>query len=159
VPADAHAVVAGAAGFADAVTAKPLAASLKKKVVSMWSKGCSAHNETDGMTVPEGQGVRRIFLYIERLSSWSRLRSIGNSAPARATIVIPLVGYLIIFNEQVLSYLTLSPEIFGKSVGISTKLLNIYFGLCFVAIASFLFAWFCPLQIRKYGAPVETGKE
>jgi hypothetical protein len=30
---------------------------------------------------------------------WTTLRPIGNSWPARLTIIIPLIGYFIIFND------------------------------------------------------------
>ena len=52
----------------------------------------------------------------------------------RLTILIPLVGYLIIFNANVVKYLDLAKEFVGISShhfdsGVSAKLLLIYFGL------------------------------
>jgi hypothetical protein len=53
---------------------------------------------------------------------WTVLRDIGNSAPAKLTILIPLVGYLIIFNEHVLKYLELSHQLFGNKDSQSTQI-------------------------------------
>ena len=32
---------------------------------------------------------------------WVRLRFVSNSSAAKATILIPLVGYLVLFNERI----------------------------------------------------------
>ena len=90
--------------------------------------------------------------YIPR---WSKLRSIGNSQAAKLTILIPLVGYMIIFNETIASYLQLSNELVGLSVEgsgstASPRLLLIYFGLCWVALGSAIYAWRCPGFIKRY---------
>jgi hypothetical protein len=85
---------------------------------------------------------------------WSRLRSIGNSSLAKSTIVIPLVGYLL-FNENLQDYLRISTELLGYAHSETSglpRLLFIYFGLCFIAFASALFNWFCPLQTKKYAS-------
>jgi hypothetical protein len=107
------------------------------------------------MTMPRRHTLKDIDEYFQRLSLWSRLRLVGNSIPARATIIIPFVGYLIIFNERLISYSTLSTEIFGQSATVSTRLLAIYFELCFVAFASSLFSCFCPMQVKRYRAAEE----
>jgi hypothetical protein len=88
---------------------------------------------------------------------WHNLRSIGNSTLARMTIVIPVVGYLILFNEKLQDYLQISTELLGHPQAGSglPRLLAIYFGLCFVAVASTLFALFCPLQVKKYASAEE----
>jgi hypothetical protein len=89
---------------------------------------------------------------------WSRLRSIGNSSLAKSTIVVPLVGYLILFNEKFQDYLRISGELLGyersEPSGLP-RLLFIYFGLCLIAFASALFNWFCPLQTKKYASAEE----
>jgi hypothetical protein len=69
---------------------------------------------------------------------WSLLRTVGNLTAVRLTILIPLVGYLIIFNANVVKYLDLAKEFVGISShhfdsGVSAKLLLIYFGLCALA--------------------------
>ena len=96
-----------------------------------------------------------------RRVKWTTLRSIGNSPTVRLTIVIPLVGYMIIFNDTVVQYLQLTPELFGeeqraqieervRSVRVSARLLLIYFGLCLIALASTVYAFLCPQEIKRY---------
>jgi hypothetical protein len=95
---------------------------------------------------------------------WTGLRSVGNSPLARLTIIIPLVGYLIIFNEYALQYLHLSHRLFDgqptstsevQSTQISMRLLLIYFGLCAVALASAIYTVACPPEIKRHGSPTE----
>jgi hypothetical protein len=66
---------------------------------------------------------------------WTTLREIGNLSAVKLTILLPAIGYLIIFNENVIEYLKLSPELGldSQSSTISIRLLTIYFGLTFVA--------------------------
>lgn len=82
------------------------------------------------------------------------LRPVGNSWPARLTVLIPLVGYFIIFNAKLAGYADLIPEISAfDSVGLSVspRLFQIYFGLCFVAFGATIYAYACPAVIKSYG--------
>ena len=45
---------------------------------------------------------------------WTDLRGISNSSAAKSTILIPLVGYWIIFNEYVVNWLQLAHQLEGK---------------------------------------------
>jgi hypothetical protein len=93
-----------------------------------------------------------------RFAYWSRLRSIGHSSLAKSTIVVPFVGYLILFNEKLQDYLRISTELLGYAHSETSglpRLLFIYFGLCFIAFASALFNWFSPLQTKKYASAEE----
>jgi hypothetical protein len=91
---------------------------------------------------------------------WTKLREIGNSPAVKLTIAIPLVGYLIIFNESLLHYLDLSRELFGQphtsgasAAHVSWRLLALYFGLCFIAVGAALYGWYCPDEIKSYRLP------
>jgi hypothetical protein len=94
---------------------------------------------------------------------WSALREIGNAPAVRLTIAIPLVGYLILFNENLLHYVELSRELFGqtqRAIGqtadrahVSWRLLALYFGLCSIAAGATLHAIFCPGEIKSYRLP------
>jgi hypothetical protein len=42
---------------------------------------------------------------------WVRLRFVSNSTAAKATILVPLIGYLILFNEKVVEFLNLAKDI------------------------------------------------
>jgi hypothetical protein len=72
----------------------------------------------------------------------------------RRTILIPLLGYLIIFNSHVMHYLDLAKEIAGAPPHggeVPTQLLLIYFGLCALAIGSIVYGRYCPDQVKHYG--------
>jgi hypothetical protein len=86
--------------------------------------------------------------------TWSQLRSIANSSTAKITVLIPIVGYLIIFNQKAITYLHLIKEVGGQEIAEShpsSKLLLLYVGLTFVAIGSGLYQVFCPPDVKYYG--------
>jgi len=96
---------------------------------------------------------------------WSRLRGIGNSAAAKSTILIPLVGYLFLFNEQIIEALKLhsalematAPHASGAELG--WRLLCLYYGLTFVAIATIVYALSCPQVCKRYADSVEYSRD
>jgi hypothetical protein len=99
-----------------------------------------------------------------RFALWSRLRTIGNSSAVKMTVLIPLIGYFIVFNENVLQYLELSRSIFGRSehiqgmeaaAHVSWRLLFTYFALCFLAIGSTIYQFACPGNIKQFGTPTD----
>ena len=88
------------------------------------------------------------------------MRSVGNSPATKATIFIPLVGYLILFNENLLHYVELSRELFGAHnshaapyAQVSLRLLSVYFGLSLIAVASVIYAVWCPQQVKTFDSP------
>jgi hypothetical protein len=87
---------------------------------------------------------------------WSTLRSVGNSFAVRATVLIPLVGYFIIFNAKLADYVGLIHEVTGSSdtsgLSVSPRLFETYFGLCFIAVGATIYSLFCPQIIKKYGS-------
>lgn len=97
-----------------------------------------------------------IHLVATKLSIWFRwvsLRSLSNSYATRSAILIPLVGYLLLFNGTVSKWLEIAAAVGGNPTshdGISTRLLLIYFGLCFIALANTLYGFFCPPEIKEY---------
>jgi hypothetical protein len=88
---------------------------------------------------------------------WHHLRPIGNSTTAKLTILIPIIGYLIIFNDYLQIYIRLSPplDVRNALAAVEPRLLFIYFGLCFIALGSCLFTTCCPPQVKKYASPEE----
>jgi hypothetical protein len=86
---------------------------------------------------------------------WSWLRAIGNSSSIKMTIFIPAIGYLVLFNQKLISFVQLSPIIFGTSspenfdAGFH-RLLMIYFGLVSLSVASLIYQFFCPQEIKLY---------
>jgi hypothetical protein len=102
---------------------------------------------------------RRIRWWLDEKLAWTLFRTVSNSYAVKLTIFIPLIGYWIIFNDKLLEIITLSKKIIDPNVvpdsNISINLLCLYFGLCFIAIASFLYQVLCPRIIKKYGTPIE----
>jgi hypothetical protein len=81
---------------------------------------------------------------------WLQVRSVSNSTAARLTILIPIVGYWIIFNEAVATKL-----IFDTNATVSWRLFATYFGLCFIAAASGIYQALCPREVKQYSSPTE----
>jgi hypothetical protein len=95
---------------------------------------------------------------------WSTLRPVGNSWATRLTILIPLVGYFIIFNAKFSQYIELITEIGGKpqsefSLSVPPRLFQIYFGLCFIAAGSAIYSLFCPPVIKRHASAGEFVRE
>jgi hypothetical protein len=79
--------------------------------------------------------------------------------------MMPFVGYLIIFNQHVVSALQLASNYFSEHVETSllgsvsgefldSRLRLLYFGLFLTGLGSSLFALFCPLKVKQYADAV-----
>jgi hypothetical protein len=86
---------------------------------------------------PTEAGIKKGLKRGRVLVSWRLLRSVGNSRAAKLTVLIPLVGYLILLNDDFVTHLTLAKDMFGDAADATfTRLLSIYVGLVFIAAAS-----------------------
>lgn len=100
---------------------------------------------------------------LNQLIPWSSIAGIGNSAPARLTALVPLVGYLIIYNKIIADFFFLSINSITESVGPasildlfrSLKLTFLYFGLLLFGMGAIIFALSAPSRIRRYKTPEE----
>ncbi|PKR87887.1 hypothetical protein CXZ10_17325 [Pleomorphomonas diazotrophica] len=93
----------------------------------------------------------RIVAWLEHRSRWSVLRGLGNSPIAKATIAVPLVGYLLLFNREIVQFLSLHTDFCRpRSCGPSLRLLLLYLGCCSIAIGAALYGLRCPTLIKKY---------
>lgn len=88
---------------------------------------------------------------------WSSLSSIGNSRLAQLTIVMPFVGYLIVFNISIADFITtIIPEALSQQADdfwtslYSRKLYFLYFGLLLFGSGVALFNIAAPSQIRRF---------
>jgi hypothetical protein len=84
---------------------------------------------------------------------WSTLNAISRSRSARMTVLIPLIGYLIIFNDKVGEYLRLNQvlqPLEQASNTLSPRLMVIYIGLCAIAVGVALYKAFCPGEVSYY---------
>ena len=92
---------------------------------------------------------------------WTTLRPVGNSIIVKLTVLVPAVGYLIMFNEKLVGYVDLIREISGVDdkggLSVPPRLFQIYFGLCFVAIASAIYSLACPSIIKRYPSAIDLG--
>jgi hypothetical protein len=82
-------------------------------------------------------------------AKWNSLGIIGNSTIGKAAIIVPVVGYLLLFNHEVVSFLRLHSE-FCKDCTVSWRLNFFYFGSFFVAIGSLAFGFACPPMIARH---------
>ena len=91
-----------------------------------------------------------------RWPTWADLRVIGNSGAVRASIIVPVIGYMIILNATLAEYLKLhgvewahQPATFWDRLW-SLKLYFIYFGLMFLGVGAAIYQWRCPSFVKKY---------
>jgi hypothetical protein len=87
-------------------------------------------------------------------SRWNNLRSIGNSPIARASIAVPILGYIIVFHRDLIDYLKIHSN-FCDGCSVSWRLHFLYFGSCFFAVGSVLYGLVCPALIKKYAGATE----
>jgi len=92
------------------------------------------------------------------LSAWSVLRKIGNQKIIQFTILVPVIGYYIIFSSQFCEFIATAETV---NIGVSCtentpsqKTFEIYFAFVFLGIASLLYS-FCPKTVKQYANEVE----
>jgi hypothetical protein len=96
---------------------------------------------------------------------WSRLRGIGNSAAAKATILMPLVGYLVLFNGEFVAWLQLHQTVGdvvtsgATEAALGWRLLCLYYGLMLVAIATIVYTVRCPWICKRYADAIECARD
>lgn len=103
------------------------------------------------------EGMNRFTHRLGAALNWSALSNIGNSSIARLTILMPIIGYLLIFNTTFLSYLDIS--LLDRDVQAPSDLLTylysknmkfLYFGLLVFGIGVAIYNIFVPFQIKKH---------
>jgi hypothetical protein len=90
---------------------------------------------------------------LSRIVTWSSLSKVGKAPAMRLTVLVPLIGVFLLFNQQT-EQLFQFPAFFVEDIGVAdgsatvaSNLYFTYFGLCFLGFASFLFSMFCPQEI------------
>lgn len=85
---------------------------------------------------------------------WTDLRALSNTPAARAVILIPIVGYWIILNDQIVSHVSdLSCRIVECGCDRNPtpwRLFATYFGLCLIGIGSFIYQTCCGRIVKDY---------
>ena len=109
----------------------------------------------------------RLVNFLSQSVTWSALSSIGQSPVVRLTILVPFVGYLLIFNSHVQDIFTISLQHVIEITGtnneseIQQELFTLnrlnfaYFGLVLIGLASTLFALFAPQEVRLHSLPAD----
>ncbi|MFP4003122.1 MAG: hypothetical protein ACLFV8_05040, partial [Alphaproteobacteria bacterium] len=86
-------------------------------------------------------------------TKWSSIRTIGQAPAMKSVILIPLVGYLIIFSKELsevfVPFLEENSEFEEALASTQTKLIFIYLGLLFLSIGQLIYI-FSPSEIKKY---------
>jgi hypothetical protein len=93
---------------------------------------------------------------------WTSLAALGNAKAVQLTALIPVIGYMIIFNRALLEYMELglqylnADETVKQGSGVpldrftAVNLYFLYFGLCALGVGSLLFRLSCPEIFKKY---------
>lgn len=91
---------------------------------------------------------------------WSTLRPVGNLWVTRLTVLIPIVGYMIIFNSELARYMELIAELSSTQpqhfhLSVPPRLFQMYFGLCFIATGSVIYSLCCPAIVKRNASEAE----
>jgi hypothetical protein len=75
-------------------------------------------------------------------------------------MLMPAIGYIIIFNDDLREHLQLWRGVFGSGEVLATdavpwRLLLIYFGLVALAVGSILYQIFCPVEVKRYASDMD----
>jgi hypothetical protein len=94
--------------------------------------------------------------WLETRSRWSKLRELGQSRLVRASVLMPVFGYLLVLNEHVHQYLTIQYDsgwLFNYLPSM-WRVWMLYYGTLFLASGSMLFAWWCPVEVKQYASAI-----
>ena len=103
------------------------------------------------------------FIHESRLIlRWESLARTGSSKLVSLTVLVPVFGYLIIFNQQVVSLFDLSPyyipsinENWAWLIDGKDRLYCFYFGLFSIGLGSILYQLFCPPIVKEFKSSFE----
>lgn len=94
---------------------------------------------------------------IHTISRWSVLRTIGNQRIIQFTILVPIIGYYIIFSTQFCDFSasTIDIGISCTENAPSQKTFELYFAFVFLGLASLFYSLFCPKIIKQYKSEID----
>lgn len=93
---------------------------------------------------------------LTNLTKWSNLASVGTSNVGRVTILMPFIGYLILFNPSFLEFFQqqIPGSLDNAPVWVnqlhSNRLAFLYFGLLAIGFGILLYVAFSPEQLRLF---------
>lgn len=117
--------------------------------IAAYAVGCAAWQSTPCRTKGRlwSHSLWGFLLILDRVPTWHLLQPIGASLAARATILLPIVGYLVLLNNGALEWAELAPRFRVLWPGEPWRLVATYYGLCLVAVATLIFRWRCPNSV------------
>lgn len=88
---------------------------------------------------------------------WSALKGVMSSKFARLTVIIPIIGWLLIYNDNLIQ---LFEELLGEELPeeLNWKVYIFYVGLFCISVSSILYAIFCPKEISAHTSDVNYVK-
>lgn len=116
------------------------------------------------MTESDGKEDTKKHIFVRQKQrnapTWSSLRTLGQSPLMKLTILAPFLGWIVLFNDQVIQFLSVSPEVIdnwltGKEVSQNAKpftvgrLIYAYMGLSILGLAAGAFSLMCPEEIKR----------
>jgi hypothetical protein len=95
-----------------------------------------------------------MFAWLESRLRWSKLRDLGQSNLVRASVLMPVFGYLLLLNEHIHTFLTIQYDAVGLGHYLppTWRVWMLFYGSFFLAMGSTLFAWGCPVEIKRYAS-------
>ncbi len=94
--------------------------------------------------------------HLEQYSRWGNLRALGNSNLVRSSVLMPIFGYILIWNDKIHEYLVVKYDADSWWHANPTwRIWFIFYGSLFVAIASVIYSWRCPVQVKRYASAFE----
>lgn len=83
-----------------------------------------------------------------RIVSWSRLGYFGTLPIVKATVLFPVIGYMLVLSDSFVDALNL--QSYYSVISVQSKLRFVYFGLFSIAAFSVAFSLMCPAVIKRY---------
>jgi len=116
------------------------------------------HDQTPDPPKDTASSDRSSLTWDERVPSWKALRALGQSRLANSAVLIPIIGYYILYGENFQQYLSLPAELEQGGDGhgplhwfLTRDRTNmLYFGLCSIALGAVLFNLVCPPLVRDF---------
>lgn len=100
--------------------------------------------------------MEKMIAWLEAHARWGQLRALGNSNLVRASVLMPVFGYMLLLNDNVHQYLTIKYD--GRLLNYLPAIWRIwllFYGSFFVAIGSILYSFFCPPEVKRYQSAFE----
>lgn len=101
-----------------------------------------------------GKHAKKIFKKLDEKFQWSVLSLIGKSQIAKASILMPVVGYFIILNDNFYEYVKIDPRFSFLHSDSPWKLIFFYYGSLLLGIGTAAFSMQAP-NTSKYLSAIE----